>query len=195
MGPCKLPRGVHRCSVFRNGAWRLYIRDGRGRGSETVWSTSAATRAEVDAIERLECPPERIVKLIEDAKSRRQSAATGRLEEICEALWMSAKRRAKQGNIQFTITKQDVAEILKRQKYTCAISGIRFKTETKSTSYRSPFRPSIDRIRPCDGYVLANVRLVLVAVNVALSDFGDDTFYRIVDAVAEQRGWSPAPGL
>ena len=192
---CKLLRGVHRCSFYRRGTWRIYIRSGRGKGSETLWSTSAPTRAEAEATERLECPPERVIKLVEDAKSRRQAAATGRLKDICDAIWLSAKKRAKHGNILFTITKQDVADFLERQEYKCAISGIKFRAETKSTSYRSPFRPSIDRITPSGGYVPGNVRLVLVAVNVALSDFGDDTFYRIVDAVAERRGWSPAPGL
>lgn len=42
---------------------------------------------------------------------------------------------------------------------------------------------SIDRIRNDDGYRPGNVRLVLVAVNIALGAWGDEVFYRIAENV------------
>jgi hypothetical protein len=52
---------------------------------------------------------------------------------------------------------------------------------------REPFRPSIDRIDSSVGYVVGNCRVVLVAVNIAMSTWGEGLFLRIARAAVERQ--------
>ncbi len=55
-----------------------------------------------------------------------------------------------------------------------------------TNSYRAPFAPSIDRINSEKGYTDGNVRLVCVAVNWALSDWGIEVFEKICSSVGSK---------
>ncbi len=74
-------------------------------------------------------------------------------------------------------------QMMAKQNYLCAISGIPF--EAKPSRKRiNPYRPSIDRIDSSVGYLRTNVRIVLAAVNLGMSDFGEQVYREICDAVA-----------
>jgi hypothetical protein len=118
---------------------------------------------------------------------RRAGRAKGRLEDMAERVFSAAKRRAKQREQAFAISLENVIELMRAQDYRCALSGIAFRHEDKGDLSRAPFRPSLDRIRSREGYVPGNVRLVLVAVNFALSDWGEEVLFEIADGIAARR--------
>lgn len=95
------------------------------------------------------------------------------------ALHHGAMKHAKQKNLPCTITKGFVANMLCRE--TCFVTGVRFDFRMLGGKKANPFRPSIDRIDSNVGYVPTNVRLVCVAVNFALNEFGDEVFRQVCE--------------
>ena len=103
-------------------------------------------------------------------------------------IYSRTKSGAKLRNIEHTITKEDFQAILRRSKGKCEVSGLPFSNET--VSGRAPYAPSIDRIDSSRGYVPGNCRLVCFAVNIALSNWGDDVLRNIARSLVmkERRG-------
>jgi len=100
-----------------------------------------------------------------------------------------ARTRAKEGNMPFDLDADFIRELMASQNYCCAVSGIRFhlsRSGARQSTSRLPFRPSIDRIEPALGYVRGNVRILCFAVNMAISDWGDDVFRGICRAVTKR---------
>ena len=78
-------------------------------------------------------------------------------------------------------------EMLERQGYRCAVSGIAFDLTDPGSArrvFRKPYRPSLDRIACKGPYSKQNVRLVCVAVNVALNEWGEPVLYKIAASIA-----------
>lgn len=94
-------------------------------------------------------------------------------------VWDSARRRARAKGIEFGLTEADIIAMAEDADHRCAVSGIPFDYSPllRGDQYsRRPFFPSLDRIVPKGPYTRENVRLVLVAMNIALSDWGEDVF-------------------
>lgn len=91
-------------------------------------------------------------------------------------LYRGAKKQAARRNIPFTLTPEEFAGILSDR---CALTGIRFEIASAGRGVRRPFAPSLDRIDSAGPYSAANVRLVCVAVNVALNVWGEAVLRRI----------------
>lgn len=53
----------------------------------------------------------------------------------------------------------------------CELCGLPFDYD----SSKSFFSPSIDRIKPNEGYVLANIRVIAFGLNVAINEWGEET--------------------
>ena len=75
---------------------------------------------------------------------------------------------------------EDVAGLYAASGGRCAITGCEFRRSTKGNHHKSPFAPSLDRIDCRKGYTLDNVRLVCVAVNFAMGEWGEAVFAEIV---------------
>ena len=73
-----------------------------------------------------------------------------------------------------TLTPELIAAALKRSKGRCEVTGIAFKTERALGVSARPFMHSIDRIDSKQGYVPNNIRIVCLAVNVAMSHWGEN---------------------
>jgi len=95
------------------------------------------------------------------------------------ALHHSAMKHAKQRSLPCTITKNFVASMLGHG--TCSVTGVKFDFRMLGRKKANPFRPSIDRIDSNVGYIPTNVRLVCVAVNFALNEFGEGVFQQICE--------------
>lgn len=107
------------------------------------------------------------------------SSKRGRIVELCK----SAAKRAKQKNIEYTLSSDILEQLWSKQDGKCALTKIEFQIPQERTGGKaSPFAPSIDRIDCSKGYVPDNIRLVCVAVNYALNEFGEDIFRQICRA-------------
>jgi hypothetical protein len=91
-----------------------------------------------------------------------------------------ARQRAKVRGLNFDIDVDWVLAQAEKQRHRCALTGIPFLAPVKSASSRSPFAPSLDRIEPSKGYTKDNLRIVVLAVNVMMLDWGCDLFERVV---------------
>lgn len=66
----------------------------------------------------------------------------------------------------------------------CEMSGVEFNF----TGKRSHTSPSIDRIIPARGYVYSNIRIVCLALNFGMGDWGEEAFRNVVMAWLGSRG-------
>lgn len=97
--------------------------------------------------------------------------ATG---DLGRSLHTEAKRNAKRREIPYSLTLQDVRSLVAQANGRCQLTGIAFTEEIVNGSRTKPYRPTIDRIDNSHGYHPDNVRLVCVAVNAAMREWGRD---------------------
>ena len=89
----------------------------------------------------------------------------------CKRSVPSAKVRAAKRGVPYAITAHDIDRLLVDQGWRCAISGI--VLDRPNSSGAKPFGPSLDRIRPENGYVVGNIRVVCNMVNWAMNKWGE----------------------
>lgn len=65
----------------------------------------------------------------------------------------------------------------------CAVSGLPLSFERPSGSTRNPWAPSLDRIDARRPYEVGNVRVVCVAANIAMLDWGYGVLLRLAEGV------------
>lgn len=133
---------------------------------------------------------------------RVQTPAPAGVPSAVWRMWRSSAKNAINRHIPWKLTDSDVARLWKRCGERCEVTGIPFDLE-KSTQYRRrPWFPSLDRVDSTQPYSFQNVRLVCVAVNVAMNEWGLDVLLKISQAIVTQhrhdpgfgkRGWRPAP--
>ena len=99
-----------------------------------------------------------------------------------DILRMAARNASRRG-IPFTLTQDDMRALVARADGRCVVTGIPFDFEKHRGSRRRPFAPSIDRERSTLGYRRDNCRLVCIAVNLAMNEWGLDPLLRIARAL------------
>jgi hypothetical protein len=87
-------------------------------------------------------------------------------------LYGDIRKNAAARNIPYSLTRGDFDKLIERSGGCCMISGIPFDATPFIGSMRRPFAPSLDRIDSAQGYVVGNVRLVCVLVNLAMNQWG-----------------------
>lgn len=109
--------------------------------------------------------------LIRNAKFR--TTAKG----AAQYLYSNAKRRAKVGGLEFSITREWILDAVEKGK--CQITGIPFVI----ANGRKPWAPSLDKTNPRGGYTPGNVKVVVWMYNTCKWDATHDdviTFARAV---------------
>lgn len=104
-----------------------------------------------------------------------QKTAKGRLIQLMR----QAKSRATKHGLPYDLNVHFLLKLWDIQCGKCALTKINFNLERNETYSSEPFAPSIDKINPKLGYTQDNVRLVCVAINFALNEFGEDIFKQI----------------
>lgn len=110
-------------------------------------------------------------------------------------IFRAAETRAIKNKLPFTITQQWVQA--KLEAGFCEVTGLPFEFgKPKGRSRRNPYCPSIDQIAAGNGYTETNSRVVLVAVNLALCDWGLEQFLHIANhAIAKQKLLNKTPAF
>lgn len=113
----------------------------------------------------------------------KQEAATG-LPDWARSVFASAKKRAAKKGMVFSLTDHEMKVMVAESKGRCALSGIAFDTQQSDRkNQRRPYFPSMDRIDSTKGYEIGNVRLVCVAINLAMNSWGEDVLFGIAVGV------------
>jgi hypothetical protein len=110
------------------------------------------------------------------SQARRSSTATR-----ASRLVAGAKARATAKDLPFDLDPQWVQERLDTK--VCEVTGLPFDL----TADRGWNTPSLDRIRPTEGYTKANTRLVLFALNAACGDWGEHRLMAIANEILRRR--------
>lgn len=105
-----------------------------------------------------------------------------------------ARSRARRSKLPFDIDVEDVDRMFLRQDGRCAMSGVPFSLTIHADAFaRHPFGPSLDRVSCALGYTRDNVRLVCVAANFGLGQWGDEVFLVIARGAVERASIAPVP--
>ena len=102
-------------------------------------------------------------------------------------LYNSAKSRSLKNGDEFAITVEDVIVLFVRSGNKCEVTKTPFSSERIGLCRRGPYRPSLDRIKADAGYTSDNIRLVCVAVNNALGEWGDKVFFRLAESYVSHK--------
>lgn len=108
-------------------------------------------------------------------EKNKQWRITKREEDRYRFVWYAAKRRAKNNNIPFTITKQDIINICPSDNK-CPVLGIILEFGNKISQDNSP---SLDRLIPKLGYVPGNIALISYRANRIKNDATVDELEKI----------------
>ena len=101
-------------------------------------------------------------------------------------MFTSTKKRARNSNMDHTLTEEEFMILFERSNGKCALSGLSFSGGKTDSMRVRPYFPSLDRINSEKGYTVDNVRFVCAAVNIALSDFGEDILRNIAFSIASK---------
>jgi hypothetical protein len=93
------------------------------------------------------------------------------------------RQSAKARGIPFQIKTPDVYELMESTDFRCAVSGIPFSKKAGQPGWADPWAPSIDRIENRHGYLRDNIRVVSVAANIAMNQWGYDVLLRLAKGV------------
>ena len=94
-------------------------------------------------------------------------------------LFQLARKRALREGIRFELTREHVEQLFEESGGACQLTGIPFDFEAVPWARWRPWAPSIDRMIPSEGYIAENCRLVCVATNLALNQWGLSVFDRL----------------
>lgn len=109
-----------------------------------------------------------------------------RPEARAKTLLLSSRKRAEKKCIPFSLRESWVLERV--SSGVCELTGLPFDYGPAPNGWRyNPNSPSIDRIDAKGGYTEDNCRVVLTALNNALSQYGDGYFAMIAEAFLRRR--------
>lgn len=106
---------------------------------------------------------------------------------VAKEMFETCRSHSARRGIPFKLTLGDVETLLAESRHRCALTGIHFETRKPEGARFRHWMPSIDRIKCAGCYELGNVRLVAMAVNIALNDLGEDTLIHIARMLLRHR--------
>ena len=170
----------------RYGNVRLYVRI-RGRQKRRLLAVPGSPAFAAEYKQALSAVRENDPFSISPAK---RIPYLGSVEVHAGKVFASAKKKASERSLVFTVTRADAFAVLRAQNHRCSVSGLKFQMARtpNQTGSRLPFAPSLDRIDCGKGYEAGNVRWVLQAVNIALADWGDKQLLEIARAIVAKAG-------
>ena len=103
-------------------------------------------------------------------------------------LLYNAEKNARRRRIGFQLSQNDLAALLDSAGGYCAVTGIRLCLDSVGQkNIKRPYAPSIDRIDSFSGYAASNCRIVCVAANMAMSQWGEEVLWEMMKALARKQ--------
>lgn len=175
----------------RRGHWYLEWSE-RGRRYRRSIRRSAGTQEEAERIRQSadDALRARLSVAVHFERSRAPKAAQikaasfGDVEAYLPMLYRETRKGALRRGIEWTLSLDDLGKMLAETGGVCAVSGVPFDLLYRPNK-RRPFAPSIDRIECPRPYSLENCRLVCVAVNLAMNEWGATTLERIAMSMSQ----------
>ena len=116
-----------------------------------------------------------------DTEAKKAYQRTRRLTARGFSLTSDAKQRAKKKGIPFNLNWVRIQERIDRGF--CEVTGLPFDLNTP----HSWAAPSIDQIKPNEGYTEENVRIILYSLNTMLGNWGEDIVLTVSEALRQGR--------
>ena len=100
-----------------------------------------------------------------------------------------SRQRAGRSGLMHDLAPNHGERLFQQQAGRCTISGLAFSlTMFPGVLVKHPFAPSLDRISSRAGYAAENVRLVCIAVNFGLGQWGEELYLTFARAAVERGG-------
>jgi hypothetical protein len=111
----------------------------------------------------------------------------------CRRIIVQLKHRAKQQNVPFLLTFDDLYQVYLNQNGNCYYTKVKLDFTLKG-QFGIPHRnfPSVDRLIPNQGYVKDNIAWCLYVVNRMKSDLSEIEFIDFCKTVLDNRCQPPA---
>lgn len=102
-------------------------------------------------------------------------------------LWFNQlKQASKRRKIEWNIMPKDIHDLLIKQDWKCAISGIILSVPLDFKHYKSrKWNASVDRIDSSKGYVIDNIQIVDKRINMMKQQYSQEEFIKLCKTVAE----------
>lgn len=98
-----------------------------------------------------------------------------------------AKTRSRMRFGEAGLSRDDFEAMWERSGGRCEVSGIEFDCFPVEGKLKRPWTPSVDRIDNTKGYTPDNCRLICLAVNLAMNEWGEAVLFRIAEALTMHR--------
>jgi hypothetical protein len=119
-------------------------------------------------------------------KKRTISRQNRQEKEFFSEMIVNLKSKAKVKNIPFNLDKNFIINLFNEQKGLCALTNIPMNFQLSSIIVRNRFLASLDRIIPSLGYIKGNIRWVILSINIALSNWGEEAFKELITAYVQK---------
>jgi hypothetical protein len=109
------------------------------------------------------------------------------LRRVLHASWANARGHAAKKKLEFSLPEGFAEELYTRHNGRCAVTAVTFSLEPSfpKALVKHPMAPSIDRRLSTGGYTEDNVRLVCVAVNFGMGQWGEETYLTLARAAID----------
>lgn len=164
-------------STSRHGKETIYFRRSKGVRIRLPSVGAADFREHYDAAMAGKPLPHIRDMPVTKSEQRRQ-----RVERAMREGLKGARSRSQTRDLAFNLSMDWLLNTVEQQDFRCALTGIEFYSKHTSSGKTNPFAPSLDRIDPKKGYTTDNVRIVILAVNLMLLDWGPEIFEQVANS-------------
>ena len=94
-----------------------------------------------------------------------------KISKVPQKILHDMKKKCKKRNLEFNITENEIFEILEKQNFKCALSGVNIIFGETATNHKKNTTASIDRIDNSKGYTKENIQIVHKIINIMRNKF------------------------
>jgi len=129
-----------------------------------------------------------MMRKIADTRHVSGGARMEEFRDILDKAFVAARSRARRAGRDFALERSDLDRMFNEHAGRCAVTGMAFsRRRYDDCLVKMPLAPSLDRIDSHGGYAPGNTRLVCVAVNFGLGQWGDELFCTLAVSMIENQ--------